>query len=156
MQVPRKAVLAINRDDADVVAFFPQAPDGNREAIYLRGSHIPQGMSAVGSKPEILTASRCFPLCPSKRTSGGRAGMSVQCQQRTHAQRDAPAGTRNVPHALQANVLAEAASIRSIICGGQLKRGSDFGPQCLDDSRPLRVRRMACPATSRLDRRKPI
>src|SRR5258708_21467 len=38
-----------------------------------------------GSKPEILTASRCFPLYPSKRTSGGRAGMSVQCQERSSA-----------------------------------------------------------------------
>jgi hypothetical protein len=85
-----------------------------------------------------------------------RVAMSEKCQQRTRAPRDAPSGTRNVPHALQANVLAEAASIRSIMCGGQLKRGSDSGPQCLDDSRPLRVRRMACPATSRLDYRKPI
>jgi hypothetical protein len=30
----------------------------------------------VGSKGEILAESRCFPLHPCKRTSGGPAGMS--------------------------------------------------------------------------------
>src|SRR5436189_3364897 len=51
----------------------------------MRGPARPQvpPRTAPGPKPEILTASRCFPLCPSKRTSGGRAGMSVQCHERT-------------------------------------------------------------------------
>ena len=30
-------------------------------------------------------ASLCFPLFPHKQTFGGRAGMSVQCQEETHA-----------------------------------------------------------------------
>jgi len=36
-----------------------------------------------GSKGEMLAASRCFPLCPWKQTSGVRAGMSELCQSAT-------------------------------------------------------------------------
>src|SRR6266403_1448292 len=35
-----------------------------------------------GSKPEKLDASRCFPLCPRKRTSRNVVGMSVSCHNR--------------------------------------------------------------------------
>src|SRR5258705_11308434 len=35
-----------------------------------------------GSKPEILAASKCFPLYPQDRTSLNAVGMSVSCQQR--------------------------------------------------------------------------
>jgi hypothetical protein len=38
--------------------------------------------SRYGSKPEKLDARICFPLYPSKRTSSGRAGMSVGCMSR--------------------------------------------------------------------------
>src|ERR1700692_911139 len=38
-----------------------------------------------GSKGEILAASRCFPLCSRERTCSGGGGISVLCQQRTHA-----------------------------------------------------------------------
>src|ERR1700687_3237473 len=34
----------------------------------------------LGSKGEILAASRCFPLWPQQRTSLNRVGMSVRCQ----------------------------------------------------------------------------
>jgi hypothetical protein len=91
--------------------------------------------SAMGQKPRFA----------------GRSGTSVHPDERTPLGHET---CRTHCQTVQANVLAEAASIRSIMCGGRLKRGSDSGPQCLDDSRPLRVRRI--PATSRLDHRKPI
>ncbi|MGB8080444.1 MAG: hypothetical protein WCF83_08255, partial [Pseudolabrys sp.] len=37
----------------------------------------------VGSKGEILDASRCFPLFTQQRTSLNGVGMSVRCQERT-------------------------------------------------------------------------
>jgi hypothetical protein len=33
-----------------------------------------------GSKPEKLSVSKCFPLCPRKRTLRDALGMSVSCQ----------------------------------------------------------------------------
>jgi hypothetical protein len=44
-----------------------------------------QGDVHFGSKGEMLAASRCFPLCPWKQTSGVRAGMSELCQTATSA-----------------------------------------------------------------------
>src|SRR5258707_8596375 len=40
---------------------------------------------SVGSKPEKLNESKCFPLCPRKQTSRYARGMSVSCHKRTHA-----------------------------------------------------------------------
>jgi hypothetical protein len=37
---------------------------------------------SVGSKGKILAGSRCFPLCPRKRTQIGHRAMSVSCQKR--------------------------------------------------------------------------
>src|SRR5258706_8775782 len=83
------------------------------------------------SKPEILTASRCFPLYPSKRTSGGRAGMSVQCQKATLARREGdrrqqevkPLSTRSRssrtrPPSMDYWFLIEAETVRNL-CGHQ-------------------------------------
>ena len=42
-------------------------------------------MSEMGPawvKTGKLNASKCFPLCPSERTSRNAVGMSVSCQQR--------------------------------------------------------------------------
>ena len=36
----------------------------------------------VGSKPEKLKASKCFPLCPRKQTLRYALGMSVSCHKR--------------------------------------------------------------------------
>src|SRR5258706_2949167 len=36
-----------------------------------------------GSKPEKLNASKCFPLCPRKRTELGHRAMSVRCHKRS-------------------------------------------------------------------------
>src|SRR5258707_3944991 len=83
------------------------------------------------SKPEILTASRCFPLYPSKRTSGGRAGMSVQCQKATLARREGDRRQQEVkPHSTRSRssrtrppsmdywFLIEAETVRNL-CGHQ-------------------------------------
>src|SRR5258706_11888266 len=49
--------------------------------------HQPQTMIRsnvrVGSKPEKLHASICFPLCPRKQTFRYALGMSVSCQYAT-------------------------------------------------------------------------
>src|SRR6266481_811383 len=37
-----------------------------------------------GSKPEKLNASKCFPLCPRKRTSRDAVGMSASCPTNRH------------------------------------------------------------------------
>jgi hypothetical protein len=42
-------------------------------------------MSQMGPKPENLNASICFPLCSWERTLRNEVGMSVLCQQETHA-----------------------------------------------------------------------
>src|SRR6478609_8394950 len=56
---------------------------------------------AFGSKPEKLNASTCFPLCPRKRTSGGRVGMSVQCQKQSFTVGDSSALNRCLQRSLR-------------------------------------------------------
>jgi hypothetical protein len=43
------------------------------------------GDVSVGSKAEKLNGSICFPLCPQQRTCSDCVGMSVSCQEETHA-----------------------------------------------------------------------
>src|SRR5664280_1185534 len=51
----------------------------NRAGISTRKLNV-RVFTQPGSKGEMLAASRCFPLCPWKQTSGVRAGMSELCQ----------------------------------------------------------------------------
>src|SRR5258705_1316750 len=66
------------------------APRSEAKAIvYLgRDNGLPWNAAPdvrVGSKSEILAASRCFPLYPQDRTSRNAVFMSVSCQRQTFA-----------------------------------------------------------------------
>jgi hypothetical protein len=58
------------------------SPDAfNHNEFFITGPS--RQTSEMGSKPEKLDASKCFPLCPRERTSRNAVGMSVSCQHQT-------------------------------------------------------------------------
>src|SRR5258706_15977044 len=75
---------------ADICAFVSTSLETKRAARRpSQGSGRPKckrewvAEDRFRSKPEKLDASKCFPLCPRKRTELGHRAMSVRCHKRS-------------------------------------------------------------------------
>jgi hypothetical protein len=93
----------------------------------------------AGSKGEMLAASRCFPLFPQQRTSLNRVGMSVRCQQETHApQQKASYSITSSARASSAGGTARLTSSTLVDCF--TGRSAGFSPgKAFDLTQPYRV-----------------